>query len=198
MLPALRLHVDLGEVVAGAGFQQVEPLAVAAVGLAEAEIPPGDVAEMAVGAGHHEADRHQGNLAAVVVLEPLPVVDAAIAVVQQRPSPERARVALDKTLGDLLGEGPLREAQGLDRASGLGEGFASTRRRAQLHVPHPGGGAHQLQQPLLVDRFAALNVPVIQATDHHGIAGQVDHGAGAIKLQHLALAGLPDRGDAAT
>ena len=192
---AFGLDIDLSEVVAGTGLQQVEPLAVFAVELPEAEITPRDVAEVPVRASHHEANRHEGVLPAVIVLEPLPVIDATIAVVHKRAGTERAPV--NEALGDLLGEGPLGEAQGLDRAAGLAEGLGGARRRAQLDMPHARGGAHQLQQPRLINNVAALGVPVIEATDHHGIAGQVDHGAGAVELLHLALADLPDRRNAA-
>ena len=192
---AFGLDIDLGEVVAGTGLQQVKPLTVFAVELPEAEITPRDVAEVPVGASHYEANRHEGVLPAVVVFEPFPVIDATIAVVHERAGTERAPV--NEALGDLLGEGPLGEAQGLDRAAGLAEGLGGAGRRAQLDMPHARGGAHQLQQPRLINNVAAFGVPVIEATDHHGIAGQVDHGAGAVELLHLALADLPDRGDAA-
>ena len=61
-------------------------------------------------------------------------------LVHQRAGTERAPVGA-LVIGDLLGEGPLGEAQGLDRASGLGLGLGGAGRRAQLDMTHARGGA---------------------------------------------------------
>ena len=79
-----RLHIDLGEVIAGPGLEQIEAFCVLAAELTETEVAPTDVAEVPMGAGHHKANRNQRELAFIVLVR-APVRDAAIVEMDQGP-----------------------------------------------------------------------------------------------------------------
>ena len=186
-LSSLRLHEDLSEVVPGASLQQVEGLAVVAAKRTETEITPADIGEMAMGTGHHKAHGHDGVLT-ISVLELLPVLDTS--VIEMHQTTGAAGDAECLPVGDcLLYHRPFGEAQSLDTTPDVFGGILLGR-SVQVNAGHPCSLAYQLHEPRFMDGLAAVVIPEVKAANQHRMVRKINHGARAMDLQHLAMAGL--------
>ena len=169
-------HIDLVEVVAGAGLIEPEILLAVAPGAAMGKAIPVDIAEVAVGAALHEAHGHDFQILCRAAGFPPGklVFDQALLVDQRAGAVSLARFIDVGREGVLLGLGdePERELRGADAAAApefLGEVVVFTGGAFQQQGAHAQQTAQLGDQPRFIDVAAvvvAAVVPEVEPTDH--------------------------------
>jgi hypothetical protein len=177
---------DAGD-VAGGTLEQVELGAVADLVLV-GEGDPREVAEVAALAGGDEAD---GDGVGPAVALALVAVAVVLGLEGIGGAGEAAAALTDE---------PARELEGAH--AGLGRGFAGVAGGGEAEVTLGGevevriegleAGDERAAQAGVVEGLVAVGseAPVLEAADDDGAVDEVDHGAGAVHADHLALADL--------